>query len=40
VPGRGVGASRRRRGGKWGEDLCERILGGDGRLILGCKVNK
>ena len=22
------------------EDLCEEILGGDGALILGCKLNK
>ena len=24
----------------WGNDLCERVLGREGRLILGCKVNK
>jgi hypothetical protein len=23
---------------EWGEDLCEGIQGGEGKLILGCKV--
>ena len=25
---------------EWGEDLCERALGGELGLILRCKVNK
>lgn len=26
--------------GRMGEELCDRVLGGEGVLILGCKVNK
>lgn len=25
---------------EWGDDLCKGVMGGDGRLMLGCKVNK
>jgi hypothetical protein len=36
----GVSFSQRRREVELGEDLCERVLGGGGGLILECKVNK
>jgi hypothetical protein len=29
-----------KREGGIGEDLCEEVLGGEGELILGCKVNE
>lgn len=35
-----VGCSLLKEEGGAGEDLCEWVLGGEGWMILGCKVNK
>lgn len=39
--GRASGASQKKKGRReLEEDLCEEIIGGERRLILGCKMNK
>jgi hypothetical protein len=38
IPRRGFLFSKKKE--RTGEDLCEGLLGGEGKLILGCKVNK